>query len=69
MRAFGIVKQNREVEAKLMGEETPYTINEVAKLTGYSPQMVTRLFAPATTDHATRSGSCAVFYGFRRDFP
>jgi hypothetical protein len=27
-----------------MSEETPYTINDVAKLTGYSPQFVTRLF-------------------------
>jgi membrane carboxypeptidase/penicillin-binding protein len=27
-----------------MDDETPYTINDVAKLTGYSPQMVTRLF-------------------------
>jgi AraC-like DNA-binding protein len=27
-----------------MNEETPYSINDVAKLTGYSPQMVTRLF-------------------------
>jgi hypothetical protein len=27
-----------------MNENTPYTVGEVAKLTGYSPQMVTRLF-------------------------
>jgi hypothetical protein len=27
-----------------MNENTPYTVAEVAKLTGYSPQMVTRLF-------------------------
>jgi DNA-binding LacI/PurR family transcriptional regulator len=27
-----------------MSEETPYTIKDVAKLTGYSPQMVVRLF-------------------------
>lgn len=27
-----------------MNENTPYTVAEVAKLTGYSPQMITRLF-------------------------
>jgi hypothetical protein len=27
-----------------MSEETPYTVNDVARLTGYSPQFVTRLF-------------------------
>jgi hypothetical protein len=27
-----------------MTENTPYTVAEVAKLTGYSPQMITRLF-------------------------
>jgi hypothetical protein len=28
-----------------MGKErTPYSVTEVAKLTGYSPQMITRLF-------------------------
>jgi transcriptional regulator GlxA family with amidase domain len=27
-----------------MNQETPYTVSEVAKLTGYSPQMITRLF-------------------------
>jgi predicted transcriptional regulator len=27
-----------------MNQETPYTVAEVAKLMGYSPQMVTRIF-------------------------